>query len=66
MRTVRLFGSSWLGYYYVNIFVGSDPQRESLIVDTGSTITAVPCHGKFKVNLVIGEKWHIYGVLDAS
>ncbi|KAL4490371.1 hypothetical protein ABPG72_002581 [Tetrahymena utriculariae] len=30
-------------YFYVNIYVGSPPQRESLIVDTGSSKTIFPC-----------------------
>lgn len=31
------------GYYYVNLMVGTPPRRFALIVDTGSTVTYVPC-----------------------
>lgn len=32
------------GYFYASLRLGSPPQRFGLIVDTGSTITYVPCH----------------------
>lgn len=32
-----------LGYYYVEVGVGSPPQMQALIIDTGSNILAVPC-----------------------
>lgn len=39
-----IFGnSSSLNYYYVNLYIGQPPQRQSVIIDTGSHITAVPC-----------------------
>jgi len=42
--SVALFGnSSSLNYYYVNIYLGTPPQKQSLIIDTGSSLTAVPC-----------------------
>ena len=44
-HTTRLFGSFDLGYYYVNLFVGSPPQKQTVIVDTGSSLTAMPCSG---------------------
>ena len=31
------------GYYAITVMVGTPPQRFSLIVDTGSSITALPC-----------------------
>lgn len=42
-KTVKLYGNSTLEYYYVNAFVGTPPQRQSLILDTGSSLTAFPC-----------------------
>ena len=30
-------------YYYANVWLGSPPQQFALIVDTGSTVTYVPC-----------------------
>ncbi len=49
--TVRLYGDSSLGYYYINLFFGSTLQKESLIVDTGSSITAIPCNSKVKYSV---------------
>lgn len=46
LKTVRLYGDSTLGYYYINLFFGSNYHKASLIVDTGSTITAIPCRSK--------------------
>jgi hypothetical protein len=33
------------GTHYVYVYVGSPPQRQSLIIDTGSYVTAFPCQG---------------------
>ena len=41
--TLSLFGSTDMGYYYTTLFVGNPPQRQTLIVDTGSSITTFPC-----------------------
>ncbi|CAD8180450.1 unnamed protein product [Paramecium pentaurelia] len=43
IHTSVLYGSSDLGYYYVNIYVGNPPQKQSVIIDTASQITAFPC-----------------------
>lgn len=43
--TLRLYGNTVMGYYYVTLFFGSQLQRQNLIVDTGSTITTIPCTG---------------------
>ena len=32
-----------LGYYAINVCVGSPPRPYNLIVDTGSSVTALPC-----------------------
>lgn len=65
-HTVRLFGSFDLGYYYVNLFVGSPPQKQTVIVDTGSSITAFPCSGtltfKEGPNHVIMHRLSSWGV----
>ena len=42
-HSMRLRGNSTLGYYYLNIYVGTPPQIQSVIVDTGSAITTFPC-----------------------
>jgi len=44
--TLRLYGNTVMGYYYVTLFFGSQLQRQNLIVDTGSTITTIPCTGR--------------------
>jgi hypothetical protein len=39
-----IFGNStYLNYYYIDLFIGDPPQKQSVIIDTGSHITAVPC-----------------------
>lgn len=44
-RDLILHGNSTLGYYYVNVHVGTPPQIKSLILDTGSHQTIFPCQG---------------------
>lgn len=44
-RDLILHGNSTLGYYYVNVMVGTPPQVKSLILDTGSHQTIFPCEG---------------------
>ncbi len=43
-----LFGNSTLGYYYLESYVGTPPQKKSLIFDTGSHMTIFPCEGCHK------------------
>lgn len=38
-----ILGTLALGYYYAFLWIGSPPQRASVILDTGSSITAIPC-----------------------
>lgn len=38
-----LFGIRWCRYYTTRLWIGTPPQRFALIVDTGSTVTYVPC-----------------------
>eukprot|EP00551_Chaetoceros_affinis_P020525 CAMPEP_0203740334 /NCGR_PEP_ID=MMETSP0092-20131115/49508_1 /ASSEMBLY_ACC=CAM_ASM_001090 /TAXON_ID=426623 /ORGANISM="Chaetoceros affinis, Strain CCMP159" /LENGTH=139 /DNA_ID=CAMNT_0050626721 /DNA_START=114 /DNA_END=530 /DNA_ORIENTATION=+ len=40
-------GGLYQGYgtHYVDLWVGSPPQRQTVIVDTGSGVTAFPCTG---------------------
>ena len=43
-KEIHLFGnSSALNYFYANILIGSQQQKQALIIDTGSYITAFPC-----------------------
>ena len=42
-HVIALHGNTTFGYYYANIFVGSPPQEQSVIIDTGSGILALPC-----------------------
>lgn len=42
--SMMIYGnSSYLKYYYININIGNPPQKQALIIDTGSQMTAVPC-----------------------
>lgn len=40
---IPVYGNSSLGYYYINVYVGSPPQEQSVIIDTGSGQFAIPC-----------------------
>lgn len=41
-----LFGNTEsLGYYYIDLYVGTPPVIQTVIVDTGSSLTAFPCTG---------------------
>jgi hypothetical protein len=43
---INVYGSfGELGYFYGFLRVGTPPQRFTVILDTGSTITAIPCSG---------------------
>jgi hypothetical protein len=43
-ETVPIFGDfRRLAYFYADLFVGSTSQKFSVIADTGSSLTAVPC-----------------------
>lgn len=43
-HTIKMYGSIKDEYYYINLYVGTPPQRQSVIVDTGSDFTAFPCN----------------------
>lgn len=42
---IQIYGSAALGYYYINVYIGSPPQLQTLILDTGSWLTSFPCNG---------------------
>lgn len=42
-RTNKLFGNSTLGYFYLEAYLGSDQQLQTLILDTGSYNIIIPC-----------------------
>jgi Eukaryotic aspartyl protease len=42
----KIFGNTeFMGYYYVDIWVGTPPKKQTVIIDTGSRLTAFPCIG---------------------
>ncbi len=43
LHTIKVYGNVNIGYYYINLFVGTPPQPQSLIIDTGSHVTTFPC-----------------------
>mmetsp|Transcript_87055 Transcript_87055/g.244137 ORF Transcript_87055/g.244137 Transcript_87055/m.244137 type:complete len:580 (-) Transcript_87055:97-1836(-) len=46
IESARLYGNiDAYAYYFVDLLVGSPPQRTSVILDTGSALTAFPCTG---------------------
>ena len=40
--------STFLQYYFTNVHIGSNKEKQTLIVDTGSSIVAVPCQNYCK------------------
>lgn len=43
----KVYGNTTeLNYYFINMQVGLPPVKQSLIVDTGSQLTAIPCGSK--------------------
>lgn len=45
MRNITISGNATLGYYYVDAYIGTPPQKQALILDTGSNLTIFPCKG---------------------
>ena len=44
LLTTPLYGNSTdFMYYYITMFFGSHRQPQTLIVDTGSSVAAIPC-----------------------
>lgn len=43
IHTAILYGDVNLGYYYVNVYIGTPPKKQTLIVSTNSYITSFPC-----------------------
>jgi hypothetical protein len=35
--------TTYLKYYYTNIYIGNPPQKQAVLIDTGSQISSVPC-----------------------
>lgn len=58
---IPIFGNATLGYYYVEVYVGTPPQKKSLILDTGSHLTIFPCEGCTKC-----RKDHLYSLFDPA
>jgi len=56
-------GALYQGYgtHYIDLWVGNPPQRQTVIVDTGSSITAFPCSGCDHCgdNPATGELYHL-------
>ena len=43
-NSTGIFGNSTtINYYFVDLYIGEPPQKQSLIIDTGSHLTAIPC-----------------------
>ena len=57
-RNMTIYGNATLGYYYLEAYVGTPPQKKSLIIDTGSHLTIFPCSGCTKC------RNHMYKIFD--
>jgi hypothetical protein len=65
MESARIFGnSSDLWYYYADLFIGNPPQKQSLIIDTGSALTGFPCAESCSVSQKCGTHQHKYYSLN--
>lgn len=60
IRNLTMYGNSTLGYYYIEAFVGTPPQKKALIFDTGSHLTIFPCYGCYSC------RNHLYNIFDTS
>lgn len=40
---IRIYGNDFLQYYYMNLMVGDSRSQQSVILDTGSDMTAFTC-----------------------
>lgn len=38
-----IFGNRSLFYYYTEFYIGNPPKLQTLLVDTGSSLTIIPC-----------------------
>ena len=64
LQSSPLYGNSTeLQYFYVNVYVGSEKQPQSLIVDTGSGIAAFPCDNHCES---CGKHLNNYFMVDTS
>jgi len=43
-HTIKIHGNVSLEYYFINAYFGTPPQKQSLIIDSGSDFTAFPCN----------------------
>lgn len=60
-HNIPLFGNTTLGYFYVEAYIGTPPQKQSLILDTGSHLTILPCDGCTRC-----KKDHLYRLFSPS
>lgn len=42
-HTIPIYGATQLMYYYINIYIGNPPQKQSVILDTESDFLSLPC-----------------------
>lgn len=43
IHMIKIYGDDRLQYYYMNLMVGQPFRQQSVIIDTGSDLTAIPC-----------------------
>ena len=44
-QKIPILGNATIGNYFVNVFVGKQLHKQTLIIDTGSGLTVFPCQG---------------------
>eukprot|EP00922_Rhytidocystis_sp_ex-Travisia-forbesii_P046249 GHVS01068963.1.p1 GENE.GHVS01068963.1~~GHVS01068963.1.p1 ORF type:complete len:544 (-),score=92.53 GHVS01068963.1:89-1720(-) len=55
-----------LAYFFVDVLAGSPPQRQSVILDTGSSLLGFPCHGCTKCGEHIDLKFDLQASTTGS
>ena len=43
VHMIKIYGEDHTQYYYMNLMMGKPLRQQSVIIDTGSDLTAVPC-----------------------
>lgn len=64
-RSIHSIEALYQGYgtHYVDLWVGSPPQRQTVIVDTGSGVTAFPCQ---ECSEQCGEGYHVDKIFNGT
>ena len=57
VHMIRIYGDDFTQVYYMNLMMGKPLRQQSVILDTGSDLTAVPCSSLNLIRLYRGILW---------